>query len=120
MSHAAIVPSARKPRASADPRIHACTERACTADAATSSTDPSITTEEADDMTSYAANPSITRSDRRSRPATQLRVRRFAVIATAVVIEAMLILVVVLSTVGAGSTPPGPGQPMPAPAALPR
>jgi hypothetical protein len=74
----------------------------------------------ADEMTSYAANPSITRSDRRSRPATHLRVRRFAMIATAVVIEAVLILVVVLSTVGVGSTPQGPGQRMPAPAAWSR
>lgn len=67
-------------------------------------------------MTHYAAQSQLNRSFDRPMRATRVSVGRIVMIATALVIEAALILVVVLSSVGAGSEgTPTPGPRLPAP-----
>jgi hypothetical protein len=71
-------------------------------------------------MAHYAAQQQFTDTIRRSARTTRTPIQRAMIVASAAAIEAVLILAVVLSTVGAGATPAGPGPRLPAPAAWTR
>jgi hypothetical protein len=72
-------------------------------------------------MTQFAAHPSMAPSIHRPTRSARPSVGRLAMVATAIVVEAVLTLAVVLSTIGAGSeAQPSAGPRIPAPAALSR